>query len=408
MRICILGAGIVGLATAWELSRAGHRVCLIDRLQPGQGTSSGNGGQLSYAYVAPLAEPGIWAQLPQLLLASDSPLKLRLSLDVQQWLWGLRFLAACRAGSAARTTAQLLALAAHSRSAFEQMRAQLNPDCDFAANGKLVLYRSPASLHQAEQQLGLQAQLGGPLQKLVSAEDCVAIEPALHGQQQHLAGGIHTPSECVVDSLKLCHALAQALQDAGVPIHGGCEVQSLEQRQGRIVAVHTGTERFEADAFVVALGSHSTGLARQLGVRLPVYPLKGYSITLAPPPNARTPKVSITDAARKTVFAPLGQRLRVAGMAELVGHDMAIPPARVRTLLDNTQALFPQCLDGDDSPAPNQAWAGLRPATPTGLPVVGRRHGAPENLWFNTGHGALGLTLAFGTARQLVEQMPQP
>lgn len=406
MRICILGTGIVGLATAWELAREGHQIRLIERLQPGHGASSGNGGQLSYSYVAPLAEPGIWAQLPRLLLATDSPLKLRLGLDVQQWRWGLRFLAACRAGPAARTTAQLLTLAAQSRAAFEEMYAQLRPDCNFTTSGKLVIYRSPASLRQAKRQLDLQAGLGGNLQHLVDAEECAAIEPALHGQHEQLAGGIHTPSECTVDSLKLCQALAQTLEGAGMPVHAGCEALEFIQRKGRVMAVRTTAGTFEADAFVIALGSQSPMLSRPLGVRLPVYPLKGYSITVDLPPSAQAaaPQVSITDAARKTVFARLGQRLRVAGMAELVGHGLDIPPERIHTLLHNTRAVFPHCL-GNSGAVSLQTWTGLRPATPTGVPVVGRLNEAPENVWFNTGHGALGLTLAFGTGRQLAEQM---
>ena len=166
MRICVLGAGIVGLATAWQLRQQGHDVTVIDRAQPGHGASGGNGAQLSYSYVAPLADPGIWGQLPKLLLAADSPLKLRPRLDPLQWQWGLRFLAACNAGTARATTAQLLILAAESRAAFDTMRAKLRPDCDFSATGKLVLYDNAESLAGARRQLELQRQLGSQQQLL--------------------------------------------------------------------------------------------------------------------------------------------------------------------------------------------------------------------------------------------------
>ncbi len=402
MRICVLGAGIVGLATAWQLRQHGHKITVIDRDQPGHGASGGNGAQLSYSYVAPLADPGIWGQLPKLLLAADSPLKLRPRLDPLQWLWGLRFLAACRAGTAQATTAQLLKLAFESRAAFDAMRAQLQPDCDFSATGKLVLYDSPEGLAGAGRQLALQRRMGSQ-QQLVSAQECVAIEPALDGYRRHIAGAVYTPSECAADCFKLCQALAQALAADGVHMLTRHAVRGLVQRAGRAVAAQTSAGEIEADAFVVALGTASHALGRQLGVYLPVYPLKGYSITVAadPAPGA-APRVSVTDSARKVVFARLGARLRVAGMAEIVGADTHIPPARIRTLIDATQAVFPQCSSSFDAPAP---WTGMRPATPTGLPIVGRVGRAPANVLFNTGHGALGFTLAFGTAARIAAQL---
>ena len=403
MRICVLGAGIVGLATAWQLRQQGHDVTVIDRAQPGHGASGGNGAQLSYSYVAPLADPGIWGQLPKLLLAADSPLKLRPRLDPLQWQWGLRFLAACNAGTARATTAQLLILAAESRAAFDAMRAKLRPDCDFSATGKLVLYDNAESLAGARRQLELQRQLGSQ-QQLLTAQECVAIEPALDGYRRHIAGAVHTPSECAADCLKLCQALAHTLAADGARLLLQHEVQGWVQRAGRAVAVKTQVGEIEADTFVLALGTASHAIGRQLGVYLPVYPLKGYSITVTPDtaPGA-APRVSVTDSARKVVFARLGERLRVAGMAEIVGADTRIPPERIRTLVAATQAVFPQCGQVFDAPEP---WTGMRPATPTGLPIVGRVGRAPANVLFNTGHGALGLTLAFGTAGRIAAQLP--
>lgn len=339
--------------------------------------------------------------MPKLLLAADSPLKLRPRLDPLQWQWGLRFMAACNAGTAQSTTAQLLALAAESRAAFEAMRAQLQPDCDFSATGKLVLYDSAAALAGARRQLELQRPLGSQ-QQLVSAAQCVAIEPALESYRPHIAGAVYTPSECAADCLKLCQALARALAEGGVRLLLGCEIQGWVQRGARAAAVRTSAGEVPADAFVVALGTASHALGRPLGVYLPVYPLKGYSITVTPAPGAgAAPRVSVTDSARKVVFARLGERLRVAGMAEIVGADTRIPPARIRTLVQATQAVFPQCGDVFADPAP---WSGMRPATPTGLPIIGRVGRAPANVLFNTGHGALGFTLAFGSAARIAAQ----
>ncbi|AMM24682.1 D-amino acid dehydrogenase [Variovorax sp. PAMC 28711] len=399
MHVTVLGAGIVGLATAWELSRAGHAVTVIDRAAPGRGASAGNGAQLSYSYVAPLADASIWAQLPHLVLSPASPLKLRPQLDPQQWRWALAFLAACNARTAATTTARLLGLAARSRAGFEAMRSEIDPACDFTASGKLVLYRSAASVSAASRQVDLQREMGA-VQRMVTPEECVAIEPALRGYHREIAGAVHTPSECAADCLKVCEALEVALRARGVAFVLGADIETFDLKAGRVHAVQTAGGAVQADAFVMSLGSASPRFGRQLGAYLPVYPLKGYSITLDvdPSPGA-APTVSVTDSARKTVFARLGKRLRVAGMAELVGHDGRIPEGRIDALVAATRAVFPRCSDFVE----RTPWTGMRPATPTGVPIIGRVEGAPANVLFNTGHGALGFTLAFGSAQELNE-----
>jgi D-amino-acid dehydrogenase len=402
MRVCVLGAGIVGLATAWQLLQDGHELTVIDRAAPGAGASGGNGAQLSYSYVQPLADPSIWKQLPKLLLAADSPLKLRPRLDPLQWRWGIEFMAACNAQTSRESTAALLTLAAASRLGFEAMRAEIAPDCDFSATGKLVLYQNAQGLEGARRQVELQRRMGSE-QTLVTPAECVAIEPALAGYQARIAGAVHTPSECAADCLKVCLALEQALRARGVRFLLGTEVQGFDIRQNRVAAVRTGDGgTVEADAFVMALGTASHRLGRKLGSSLPVYPLKGYSITLeVDDAVGAAPRVSVTDSARKVVFARIGSRLRVAGMAELVGEDTRIPADRIETLAAATRAVFPQIKRFDD-PSP---WTGMRPATPTGLPIIGRRAAAPANMLFNTGHGALGFTLAFGSAQRIAETL---
>jgi D-amino-acid dehydrogenase len=401
MRVCVLGAGIVGLATAWQLQREGHQVTIVDRAGAGAGASGANGAQLSYAYVQPLADPAIWAQLPRLLLANDSPLKLRPRWDLDQWRWGLRFLAACRANVSRRGTAQLLALAAESRRAFECLLAEQQLDCDFSATGKLVLYPDEAGFAGARRQLALQQSLGAE-QRAAGPAECVAIEPALHSYRSRIAGAIYTPGECAADCHKVCQELLRLLRAGGARTVFEAEVSGLVVRRGVAAAVQTEAGAVEADAFVVALGADSAHMARTLGLYLPVYPLKGYSITL--PANqdaAAAPRVNVTDAARKVVFARIGQRLRVAGMAELVGNDLSIPSARIASLAAAARAVFPECGDL----AQCEPWAGLRPATPDGIPVIGRHAGGPANLLFNTGHGALGFTLAFGSALRIAAML---
>jgi D-amino-acid dehydrogenase len=402
MDVCVLGAGIVGLATAYELDRLGMTVTVVDRDTAGSGATGGNGAQLSYSYVQPLADPSIWLQLPKLMLWPDSPLKLRPQWDPQQWRWGLAFMQACNAPTSADTTARLLALAASSRAGFDRMREAEKPDCDYSSTGKLVLYPNAASFAAAQRQLALQSKLGSQ-QAAITPQACCDLEPALNGYAPQIAGAIHTPSECAVDGLKLCRELERILRARGVKFVLGNTVNALAQRQGRVTAAHTSEGPLEADHFVLAMGPQSVAMAQTVGMRLPVYPIKGYSITLdlAQGNDHSAPRINITDMARKVVFARLGNRLRVAGMAELVGHNPHVRPPAIASLLRSTRTVLPGlALTGSEHP-----WAGLRPATPTGLPIVGVQPGGPGNLVVNTGHGALSLTLAFGTARQVGQQI---
>lgn len=398
MQVCVLGAGIVGLATAYELQQRGLQVTVIDQAQPGSGASGGNGAQLSYSYVQPLAHAGLWRQLPELLLSPRSPLKMRPQWDVHQWRWGIDFLRACNGPTSDRSTQHLLALAALSRHRFDAMLQAEQLDCDFSNTGKLVLYSTPAGLAAAQRQMELQ-RAWGSAQEAVSAARCADLEPALAHYQRHIAGAIHTPSECAADCLKVCQGLQRLLAARGVRFVLA-RVDGFVRQGRRIVAARTSAGTVEAQQFVLALGSASHQPAQALGFRLPIYPLKGYSITLDTADASGTaPRVNVTDAARKVVFARIGQRLRVAGMAELVGHNDSIPPARIQSLCEATRALFPDCSDfGELRP-----WTGMRPATPTGVPMVGPHAKAPDNLLLNTGHGALGFTLAFGTAAQVAE-----
>jgi D-amino-acid dehydrogenase len=265
-----------------------------------------------------------------------------------------------------------------------------------------VLYPDAASFSSARRQMQLQQALGGSVQHALSPTEAVAVEPALASYAGRFAGAIHTPGEGAADCHKVCLELQRLLQARGARFAFDTPVTQLLRSSGRVVAAETPQGAIEADAFVVALGTGSHPLARSLGLRVPVYPLKGYSLTVdASDAPGATPRVSVTDAARKVVFARIGQRLRVAGMAELVGEDMSIPADRVASLVATARALFPEASRYEEL----RPWAGLRPATPTGLPVTGRLRGGPANLLFNTGHGALGFTLAFGSAQRIAAQL---
>lgn len=409
MRIAVVGGGIVGLTTARALVREGHEVVLLDRAAgPAAGASAQNGAQLSYGYVAPLASPAIPLQIPQLLLARHSPLRLRPGLAPAAWHWCLQFLAACTQGRSDHATRALLGLSMQSQQQFERWRADV-PDgrIDHAQQGKLVLYRSAAGLAGARRQVEFQLGLG-PAQEILDARQCLAREPALDASAP-LAGGVWTPSEAVADCAKVCEVLAEQL--AAEPryralwqhrfvrwdLHGG-------QVRGLLVE-HGGAEQaIGFDACVVAAGAQSAPLLRPLGLRLPIQPLKGYSIDVDAAHVERMPTTSLTDTAIKTVFAPLGtgaaRRLRVAGFAELVGQDTRIEPQRIARLLDTVRMLFGL----RDTPDDLRPWAGLRPATPTSLPSIGRAQGH-RNVFVNAGQGALGFTLSFGSAELLAAEL---
>lgn len=395
--VTVIGAGIVGLTSAAALVRAGRAVTVVDA-GPGvaAGASRGNGCQLSYGYVAPLAQPGLLADLPKLLFAPGAPLQIRPRLDPDQWRWMWSFLAACRGTVAQRSTVALLALGQLSRDETERWIAGSDAAAlAFAQSGKLVLLATAASLASARSQMAAQAGIG-PGQRLVSQDEALALEPALGAFRGRLAGAVYTASECVVDSLALCRDLERQLRQRGVVFDYGVQVDGLVRSGGRVTHLRTGAGTREVEDLVVANGSGSA----VLGLHLPVQPLKGYSITVPVTRPLSAPKVSITDAAAKVVYARIGERLRVAGMAELRGEDRRLDPARIAQLVAHTRRAFGDAVDLDAA----EPWTGMRPVTPTSQPVIGRAKGL-ENTFVNVGQGALGLTLAFGSAKRLAEAM---
>jgi len=399
--VCIVGAGIVGCAAAYALARDGWQVTLVDALgAPGRGASLANGGQLSYSYVEPLATPAALRAMPGWLLSASSPLRWRPRAEWAHWRWLLSFVWACRAPQVRSTTEALLALSFLSRDTLHAWLDEL-PGAAAAVGharpGKLVLYRHAGARAAVERQLAWQQALGCQ-QRVVSADECVAIEPALAASTLPPAAfGVWTDSDEVVDPARLAQALAQA---SGATLRLGERVVGFERQGSQLhsLCLETG-ERIEADHFVVAVGAAAPDLLRPLGMRLPIEPIKGYSLTLPIVRDEAAPRVSVTDQARKLVFARLGDRLRVAGFADLIGADPVLAPDRIGALLEAVQARFPGACDL----AQAEPWAGLRPATPGGQPLVGPTRW--PNLWLNTGHGALGLTLAAGSAARLVGLM---
>lgn len=403
MKVCVIGAGVIGCATAYELTRRGHDVHLLDSERgPGLGTSYANGAQLSYSYVEPFASPATLRGLPKMLLSRGSAVRFHPRWDWRQWAWGLQFLRACSARQSLQGTAQLLQMAQASRAMLEQWMREEHWSFGFEENGKLVLCPTPESLRLQERQVALQAAMGCR-QEVLSVGECLEKEPALQSAPGlPWAGGVWTRDECIGDPHRLCGDMVASLQKWGGQVSWGVRATSFRRHGERVAAVVTSEGEIAADAFVMAAGPRVVALAARLGIYLPVYPIKGYSITVPFRPGVHRPRASVTDLGRKTVFAPLGDQLRVAAMAEVGATGLDVPPDRVRTMVDAVAQTYPGLCDLE-APA---VWAGLRPATPTSVPIVGRWRGS--NVYLNVGHGALGLTLAAGSAVVLSRQMPQP
>ncbi|MCP1650518.1 D-amino acid dehydrogenase [Pseudomonas nitroreducens] len=392
-RVCIIGAGVVGLATAQALVQEGFDVTVLEaRDAAGLETSFANGGQLSYRYVAPLADAGVPQQALGWLLRGDSPLRLRPRLDPAQWRWLLEFTAACRRSVNQANAKHLLRLALFSQSTLAQWREDGLDGLDWRRNGKLVAFRDEGSFRSARQNLS-----DPSAQFVLSAQQCRELDPAL--ARAPFVGGIHTPDEEVADCFLFCQRLAERLQASGrCRLVYACPASRLIIRNGVVIGVEAGGESFEADHVVLAAGYRSAALLPG-GPRLPLYPLKGYSLTAPIRAEDQALEVSLTDYDRKVVYARIGERLRIAAMVDIVGFDPRLEPKRLALIRQQAADTLPDACDYGAA----SEWAGMRPATPTGVPLVGAC--GPRGLWLNIGHGALGFTLACGSAQLIAAQI---
>ena len=399
MKVLVLGAGVAGVAAAWYLRRDGHEVTVLERNDAvALETSFANGGQLSYSYVAPLASPSVIPRIPPWLLRRDSPLKFVPRWDAEQWRWIAAFLAACNRRQADVTTERLLRLAFYSRSLMHELIDREAIDFDYVRNGKLVVHTDPAAFESAKRLMAYQESLGCE-QEALDAARTVELEPALAAMGPRIAGSIHTPSEDAGDCFKFANELAR-LMGAGenpVRLRFGVAIERLLALGRRVVGVETDRGVFEADRYVLALGTSAPAVVRPLGLRIPVYPLKGYSLTLPIADERAAPRISVTDYRRKVVYARLGNDLRVAGMADLAGRAPVIDTERVGQLIDEVKTAFPGATDFSRL----QPWCGMRPATPRGTPILGAT--PYSNLFLDAGHGALGFTLALATGRVIAD-----
>jgi D-amino-acid dehydrogenase len=398
MRVIVLGAGVVGTTAAWYLTAAGHEVTVVDREpQAGLETSFANGGQISVCHAEPWANPGALPKVLKWIGHESSPLLWRMRADPAQWSWGLRFIREC---TPARTRANIIAilkLALHSRDCLQALRAELGLEYDHLERGILHVYTDAREFEHAIPQAELMRQYGCD-RFVKSAEECMQIEPALRHSTRPLVGGTYTADDESGDACKFTQALAQKCMQHGAVFRFDAAIEALQAEGGRISGVRlAGGELLQADCYVVAMGSYTPLLLRPVGVNLPIYPGKGYSATLTLRDDAVAPSVSITDDGHKLVFSRLGNRLRVAGTAEFTGYDTSLNTVRCEALIRRTKALFPLAT----SDAAPEFWAGLRPATPSNVPYVGKAR--YDNLFVDSGHGTLGWTMSCGSGQLLAD-----
>ena len=393
-QVIVIGGGVVGLTSAWWLLEAGFGVTVVERApEVASGASYGNGGQLSYRYVSPLADAGVPLKAIAWLFQEHGPLRFKPEFDLRQWTWLASFLGQCTASANRRTTAKLLELGELSRASMKQLEPTVAPD-DFAWRdaGKLVVYRSSKMFEQAAGK----ATAG----EIWSGAECAAREPALAAARSQLAGGIYNSGEAVAD----CHAFCVALAER-VRLHPRfkgfvqADVMRIAATGGKVVGLDTNVGAIGGDAFVLAAGIESRHLAAHAGIKLPLYPLKGYSLTAPIRPGDIAPEISVTDFERKVLYARIGDKLRVAAMVDIAGEDLSLNPKRIGSLTRQVQETMPHAADYTRL----SAWAGLRPATPNSAPIIGAT--PLSNLWLNVGHGPLGFTFAAGTARLLADLM---
>lgn len=406
MKIMVLGAGIIGTASAWYLSKAGHEVTVIER-QPGsaQETSFANGGQISVSHAEPWANPAAPLKILKWLGKEDAPLLYRFRPEWLQWRWGLQFLRECTPTRTARNIREIVAIAEYSRLSLKALRSELQLDYDHLNAGILHFYTDQKDFEESLPAAKLMRELGCPRES-ISADEVVRIEPALAASRDKIVGGDFTATDASGDIFKFTRGLEKHCVNAGVKFCYDTTVTRLLHSGTGAAARVTGVEVINAegrhqvlhaDAFVMAMGSFSTPLLKPLGINLLIYPGKGYSATYEVTRPELAPQVSLTDDGYKLVVSRLGNRLRVAGTCELNGYTRELNSTRCEAITRRTQELFPNACDYNHP----IYWTGLRPLTPSNVPYIGQS--AVSNLYLNTGHGTLGWTMGCGSGRALAD-----
>ncbi|MFB6453295.1 D-amino acid dehydrogenase [Bradyrhizobium tunisiense] len=399
MKVLILGSGVIGVTSAYYLARAGHEVTVVDRQpEPALETSFANAGEVSPGYSSPWAGPGVPVKAVKWLLMKHGPLVIRPKLDPVMWVWLLKMLRNCTSARYAVNKSRMIPIAEYSRDSLRDLRRDIGIQYDERAQGTLQLFRYQAQLDGTAEDIAVLKQYGVPFEVL-SREGCIAVEPALSGVKEKFVGGLRLPQDETGDCHMFTQALAKHAEALGVRFMFNTSIDRIVTDGARVSGVMTGAGTLQADSYVLALGSWSSRLVAPLGISLPVYPVKGYSITVPIKDASGAPESTVMDESYKVAITRLGNRIRVGGTAEISGYSDKLYDARRATLDHSLTDLFPR--GGDLSKA--TFWSGLRPMTPDGPPVIGpTQYG---NLHLNTGHGTLGWTMSCGSGRVLADTL---
>ncbi|TOI31672.1 D-amino acid dehydrogenase [Vibrio parahaemolyticus] len=399
MEVIVLGSGVIGLTSAWYLSQAGYQVTVIDR-QPSSAmeTSFANAGQISYGYSSPWAAPGIPLKAIKWLMEEHAPLKIKPSLSTDMISWASKMVANCTLPRYQINKARMLSIANHSRTCLEQLRNEHAIEYQGRQFGTLQVFRTTQQLTAIEKDLKLLEQSGTRFE-LMDVEQCLRQEPGLALVKDKIVGGLYLPDDETGDCFQFCQQLTELAKAHGVTFKFNTEVSNWVTVGKKIIGVQTNHGLFKADQFVVASGSFSTALLKQLDIDIPVYPVKGYSLTLPIENEEYAPRSTVMDETYKVAMTRFDDRIRVAGTAELAGFDPSLPQKRKNTIEMVVRDLFPR--GGDFSQA--EFWTGFRPMTPDGTPIIGAT--PYDNLFTNTGHGTLGWTMACGSGHLLANIM---
>lgn len=399
MHVLVLGSGVIGTTIAYYLAKAGHQVTVVDR-QPGPAleTSYANAGEVSPGYSAPWAGPGVPLKAIKWMLMQHSPLVIKPMLDPAMWRWTLAMLRNCTESAYQINKSRMVRVAEYSRDCLKQLRADTGIAYDERTQGTLQLFRTQKQLDGIGKDVAILRESGVPFQVL-DREGYLAHEPALALVQHKFVGALRLPGDETGDCYKFTRNLASLAGALGVDFRFDTPITGIEQAGGRISGIRTRAGLLKADQYVLALGSYSTALLEQVGIDIPVYPVKGFSITVPITDPAMAPESTIMDETHKVAVTRLGDRIRVGGTAQLSGFDLSLEAGRRKTLEFVVSDLFPR--GGDISRA--EFWTGLRPMTPDGTPIIGRTR--YDNLTLSTGHGTLGWTMAAGTGRVVADML---
>jgi len=399
VKVIVLGSGVIGVTTAYYLARAGHEVTVVDRqAEPAQETSFANAGEVSPGYSSPWAGPGVPVKAIKWLLMRHGPLVIWPKLDPVMWWWMLKMLRNCTAQRYAINKSRMIPIAEYSRDCLRALRAETGIKYDERSQGTLQLFRKQKQLDGTAEDIAVLKQTGVPFEVLDPA-GCIAAEPGLATAKVKFVGGLRLPQDETGDCHMFTQALAVEAARLGVQFKFNTSIERLVAEGGKITGVVTSAGTLHADGYVAALGSWSPRMLKPLGVSVPVYPVKGYSITVPIIDAGGAPESTVMDESYKVAITRLGDRIRVGGTAEISGYSSSLDAARRATLDHSLTDMFPR--GGDLSKA--TFWCGLRPMTPDGPPVIGATR--YSNLHLNTGHGTLGWTMACGSGRVLADML---